>query len=514
MASAVNLVRRFRTLHALVIGDAMLDTYFEGTTSRICNEGPVPVVRKTAEHRAPGGAANAASNLRALGAEVTFLGVVGGDTAGAQLRAALRGFDLDDSTLVEDPDGTTLHKMRILADGQYVVRFDEDGARELGRDIELEMVSRLRQRFALCDLVLVSDYAYGAVCDLLLDHLRALRADRPCPLIVDSKLLHRYKTMRATVVTPNLVEARLLVERGQRADASTTDGHVALEETEQLGRAVLDQLDAEYAAITLAADGVFLIDRQGHTAHLPTHQVAHANVAGAGDSFAAALALALTAGADILESAQIALDVAALAVTKRWTSVVHHQELLQRVSLRDHTMKPHPRVPATEASARQALSRTMAALAAKRKAGRTIVFTNGVFDILHAGHVEFLRKAKALGDVLVVGVNSDRGARALKGQLRPINSERDRMALVEALEPVDHVVLFDDETPEALIRALRPDIHVKGGDYEGEPLPEGEAVREVGGRIMILPLVGSLSTSGVIDRIVSLVSDGEGGAQL
>ncbi len=226
------------------------------------------------------------------------------------------------------------------------------------------------------------------------------------------------------------------------------------------------------------------------------------------------MALALGAGASIEEAAKIGIDAAGIAITKRWTSVVHYQELLQRVSLRDHATDAtgvHSDTSLTSPkSMEEALSRLVVQLNIERQAGRTIVFTNGVFDILHAGHVHFLRQAKELGDVLVVGVNTDRGAQRLKGKSRPINSARDRLALVAALDPVDHVILFDEDTPTELIRALRPHVHVKGGDYADEVLPEAEAVREVGGRIVILPLAGSMSTSSVIDRIISLASsDGE-----
>ena len=259
-------------------------------------------------------------------------------------------------------------------------------------------------------------------------------------------------------------------------------------------------------ALTLAERGVLLMDRAGQALHLPAHPVAHANVAGAGDSFASALALALAAGGSPREAAQIAIDAAGIAVTKRWTATVQHQELLQRVSLRESSDHPAARMPATEDDTRAALARLMARLAAERQAGRRIVFTNGVFDILHAGHVGFLREAKALGDVLVVGVNTDRSARRLKGERRPINSERDRLALVAAMDVVDDVVLFDEDTPTSLIRALRPHLHVKGGDYAGEPLPERDAVREVGAELVILPLIGDLSTSRVIERIVRLAA--------
>jgi D-beta-D-heptose 7-phosphate kinase/D-beta-D-heptose 1-phosphate adenosyltransferase len=263
-------------------------------------------------------------------------------------------------------------------------------------------------------------------------------------------------------------------------------------------------VDAGHVAITLAGEGVLLLDRAGGGArHLPAHPVAGANDVGAGDSFAAAAGLALAAGAGPEEAARIGIDAGSIAVTKRRTAVVGGQELLQRVSLRvGAEADPDP----------AAVGPLAARLDAERLAGRRIVFTNGVFDILHAGHVRFLREARALGDLLVVGVNSDRSARRLKGASRPITGERDRLALVAALDAVDHALLFDEETPAETIRALRPHIHVKGGDYAGETLPEAEAVRAVGGRIEILPLSGGLSTSKVIDRILALAPFGQPGS--
>jgi D-beta-D-heptose 7-phosphate kinase/D-beta-D-heptose 1-phosphate adenosyltransferase len=237
--------------------------------------------------------------------------------------------------------------------------------------------------------------------------------------------------------------------------------------------------------------GVLVVERGGRVTHVPTHPATRANDVGAGDSFTAASALALAAGASPVEAVRIGVEAGRIAVTKRRTAVVYHQELLQRVSLGEQERAP-------------SLDEVVAQLNAERLDGRTVVFTNGVFDILHAGHVRFLREAKRLGDVLVVGVNSDASAQRLKGVHRPINSERDRRALVAALEGVDHAVTFDEDTPAQLIRALRPDVHVKGGDYLNVPLPEAEAVREVGGRIEVLPLVKDRSTTAVIDRILTL----------
>ncbi|HET7093049.1 MAG TPA: D-glycero-beta-D-manno-heptose 1-phosphate adenylyltransferase, partial [Thermomicrobiales bacterium] len=220
---------------------------------------------------------------------------------------------------------------------------------------------------------------------------------------------------------------------------------------------------------------------------------------GAGDSFAAALALALAAGASMPAAARIGIDAAAIAIAHQRTSVVPYQELLRRASLDDQPAPP-------------SLLELRDRLDADRSAGKRIVFTNGVFDILHAGHVQLLRRARALGDILVVGVNSDASTRRLKGPARPINRERDRLALVAALESVSHAFLFDEDNPANAIRLLRPHVHVKGGDYTTDALPEIDAVREVGAQVEILSLVEGRSTTGVIDRIVSLVHDGTLGA--
>ncbi len=497
----VELVRRFRALRVIVIGDAMLDTYLEGTASRLCREGPVPVVRKTGEYYVPGGAANTAANLRSLGAEVCFLSIVGHDIAGSRLRAALKDLGVDDRWIVEDESGNTLHKLRIQADGQYVVRFDED-AQYHAQEIQDQLANNLKQVFKQSDLVVISDYGYGSISEQLIEYIKMLHSLHPCPLLVDAKNLYRYRNMGATVVTPNYLEARLLIEAGQSAELPISSSGINLSEVEYVGRRLLTILDAEHAAITLAADGAFLIDREGKSQHIPTHPLAQANDVGAGDSFAAAMALALASGGNMEEAALIAIDAAGIALAKRGTATVSFQELLQKVSLRDNARLAPPFV--TDTYSRGTFSRFAQQLGQERIQGKTVVFTNGVFDILHAGHVQFLRQAKELGDILIVGINSDQSTRRLKGKKRPINSERDRMALVAALDPVDHVILFDEDTPIELIRALKPDIHVKGGDYTDEFLPEAESVHEVGGRVVILPLAGSLSTTNLIERIITL----------
>ncbi len=502
MTSAIDLVRHFRRLRVLVIGDAMLDTYLEGTAARLCSEGPVPVVSKTAEYRIPGGAANTAANLRALDAEVYFLGLVGSDLAGGILRTTLRQHGISDQWLIEDGTGQTLHKLRILADGQYVVRFDE-GPSVYSAASQQRLIRALEEVYSLCDLVVMSDYRYGVLSDALLARFHDLHTAQPKVLLIDSKALHRFRMLAATVVTPNLLEAHAFTGIAEEETLN-------LATVEQIALNMLSSLKTQHVAITLGANGVFLFDRQEHVAHLPAHPVIHANDVGAGDSFASAMALALAAGGTIEEAARIGIDAASIAITHQRTAVVQYQELLQRVSLREYSsymsvLSSYSRKD-TLTSQTELLQLT-SFLDAERELGHRIVFTNGVFDILHAGHVHFLRQAKALGDVLIVGVNSDRSTQRLKGTGRPINNERDRMALVAALDAVDAVLLFDEDTPTELIRMLRPNIHAKGGDYADEALPEAEAVVAGGGQVVILPLVGTMSTSTVIDRIASLHED-------
>lgn len=503
-ASTTALIRRFRDLRVLVIGDAMLDTYLEGTATRLCSEGPVPVVAGTAEYRCPGGAANTAANLRALDAEVFLLSVVGQDLAGSLLRSTLQRYGVSDRWLVEDENVSTLHKLRILANGQYMIRFDEGGgAAEGGAECYTEACQRrllalLEEAYALCDLVVVSDYRYGVLSGPLVAHLQLLHAAQPKVLLVDSKALEHFQALKATVLTPNYQEACALVERMDSAHyVSHHFNPMSRDAVERLGKRLLGLLRAEHIVITLGEAGACLLNRQGVCRHFPAHSVPRADDVGAGDTFASALALTLAVGGSLEEAVRIGIDAAGIAVTHPRTVVVRYQELLQRVSLREYAAQ------ASSSGVRLDLTSLVARLQEARWDGRTVVFTNGIFDILHAGHVQFLRQAKALGDILVVGINSDGSVQRRKGQGWPINSEQDRLALVEALEMVDYVVLFAEDTPCELIRLLQPHIHVKGGDYADEALPEAEVVREVGGRIVILPLAG---THSVIDRIITLAA--------
>jgi D-beta-D-heptose 7-phosphate kinase/D-beta-D-heptose 1-phosphate adenosyltransferase len=495
----VALVRRFSRLRALVIGDAILDSYLDGVASRLSSEGPVPVVLRQAERHAPGGAANTASNLRALGADVLFIGVVGEDEAGGRLLDALRMQGVDDGRLIRRPDRATVHKMRILANGQYVVRVDHEDRSPCATGCAQRLADLLEEQFDRCDAVVVSDYGYGTVAPEVIERIRRLQARRPSVLLIDAKKLRRFRDVPSTVVTPNLAEAQHLLDGcvSDSGDAIRRDDPAWI--TEQL----FNEIPTAHLALTLGAEGLYFASRSADAFRLPARPLARAHDIGAGDSFAAALALSLAAEAAPREAAALAMQAAAIAVSKPGTASVAASELIQQV-VGEPARRSRRRVPTHELGAPRDIDALRRELDRQRSEGRSVVFTNGVFDILHAGHIRLLRQAREQGDILVVGVNSDRSVRRLKGRSRPINNEHDRLTLLSALDCVDHVVLFDDDTASSTIRAVRPDIYVKGGDYRPDSLPEAPVVDEVGGRIVILPHFGAISTSQMIDRIVSL----------
>lgn len=482
-SSAFNVVRRFPGLKALVVGDAILDSYYEGTADRIAREGPVPVIRRRGAAEAPGGAANTAANLAALGAEVRLVALAGDDEPGRSLSAVLARAGVSDRWLVRDPGCATLHKLRIVADGQYLVRFDEGETLDRSPQAEAQLLRAASGAFADADLIVCSDYGEGVLSGAMIAMLGDLRRERPCVMVVDPRQPLRYAAAAATLIAPDLDAAlrAAALERQRGEEPAAAAGRAAAR--------LRELVDAEHIAVTAGGDGVVLAGTSSVT-HLAARRVPRAGDVGAGDTFTAATALALACGASADLAARIGMDAAAIAVTRPRTAIVSHRELLSRASL-DETRAP------------MSLKDVAAAVDRERFAGKRIVFTNGVFDMLHAGHVHLLQRAKGLGEILVVGINSDASTRRLKGPTRPINPEADRLALLLALESVDYALIFDDDTATEAIRALRPDIHVKGGDYSPDTLPERAAVEEIGGRIEILPLVEGRSTTGAIQRIAA-----------
>jgi D-beta-D-heptose 7-phosphate kinase / D-beta-D-heptose 1-phosphate adenosyltransferase len=480
-------IDRFAGLNVLVVGDAMLDSYLEGTSGRLCPEAPVPVVNVTGRRDAPGGAANAAVNARALGAGVQFLALVGGDDEGCLLRKALAARDVSAEHLVVCPARRTQAKQRVVASGQILVRFDQGDGGPLEPDCERALIDRLKALWRRADAVLVSDYGYGVVSARLIETIARLQRRHPRVLVADGKRLGALREVGLTAAKPNYREALALL--GLAAEAG--DDRAA--RLTAHGPRVLAETGAGIAAVTLDVDGALVFERgrPPYRTYATPRPPGHA--AGAGDTYVAALALAVAAGADTPAAAELAAAAAAVVVAQDGTAACTARELRDRVA-------GGGKVAADRAS-------LAGCLAEERRRGRRIVFTNGCFDVLHRGHVIYLSRAKALGDLLVVGVNSDEGIRRLKGPTRPLNCLDDRLEVLAALSCVDHLVAFDEDTPHELIRALRPDVFVKGGDYTRDRLPEAALVEELGGVVRILPYLEERSTTGLIERIRATFTD-------
>jgi len=483
-ASSRRVVGAFAGMRVVVVGDAILDRWLHGRSTRLSREAPVPVVDLDERLDVPGGAANTAINLAALGAQVRLLAVLGDDPEGATLRDATAAAGVDTAGVVLHPSRRTLAKHRLTAAGQLLLRFDQGTTDPLAGEAEAALAAAVRAALADADALVVSDYEGGVRAPAV---LRALARWRHCGArvcTVDARSPAAWRTLRPTAVKPNYAEAARLLglpaeDAGDRAAAVVEHG----------GR-LLDRTNAAIAAVTLDTDGAVVLERGAPAYRTYAVPVDKPMATGCGDTYVAALTLALAAGAGTVHSAELASAAAGVVVHKPGTATCTAAELCED--------DPGAVKRVADAAALTGLART------HRLAGRRIVFTNGCFDILHRGHVTYLSRAKALGDVLVVAVNSDASVARLKGPTRPINPLEDRLEVLAALSCVDHVVAFDDDSPVALLRAARPDVYVKGGDYTRETLPEAPLVESLGGTVTILEYLEERSTTGIIERISAI----------
>ncbi|MCU0492970.1 MAG: PfkB family carbohydrate kinase [Chloroflexaceae bacterium] len=468
MSSLSHIINSFANLHVLVIGDVMLDSYLEGNSERICREAPVPVVDVLRRTDAPGGAANTAANLRSLGASVSLLAVSGDDGEATLLRRALGERGIDDAHLLALPGRATLAKHRIIASGHMLLRYDQGDTEAVDGASERALITRLRDLVPTCDAIVVSDYGYGVLTPRVIEVLGEVQARSPRVLLADAKNLRAYRNAGLTAVKPNYNEAvRLLgphLLRGVESRVEAIASH---------GERLLESIGTRIAAVTLDTDGALVFERGSLPYRTYAQPTAHARAAGAGDTFVSGLALALAAGATTPAAAEIASAAAAIVVSHNGTVTCSAADLHEHLSGGN-------KVAAS-------LERLAERLERARANGQRIVFTNGCFDLLHQGHIALLNRAKTLGDLLVVGVNSDESVRRLKGLGRPLCSLAERMEVLAALSCIDHLIAFDDDLPHGLIQAIRPDVVVKGGDYSRASMPEAALVEHLGGRIEFLP---------------------------
>ncbi|WP_416403626.1 D-glycero-beta-D-manno-heptose 1-phosphate adenylyltransferase [Arthrobacter sp. LFS091] len=473
-----------------VIGDSILDGWWDGTIERFCREAPAPVVQVQRRDFAPGGAANTAMNLAAMGAEVRFVSVVGEDAAGLQLLEQLEDAGVDVSHVVSHPEMVTTTKYRVSSGGQVMLRLDDaaPGLPVEGLEVMAALVPEAIEGAAA---VVLCDYGAGALSGPVRSALLGLlapakRQDRL--VVVDAHDPGAWAGLKPHLATPNAQEAsRLLgVEfPGGAARCPFVEAHA-----EQLLRAS----GASAVVVTLDREGTLTVKSGPDTEEVATHRTwarpqAEKQASGAGDTFVAALTLARAAGLPLTTSVDLAQAAADVVVHRPGTSVCTTDELTHHLSgFADTALTAGELARHVEEH---------------RREGRRIVLTNGCFDVLHRGHTRYLNQAKQLGDVLVVALNSDSSVRQLKGPDRPVNHEADRAAVIAALSCVDHVTVFDTPTPIPLIELLRPDVYAKGGDYTPEMLAETAAVERCGGTVTILDYVPEHSTTAVLERIRS-----------
>jgi D-beta-D-heptose 7-phosphate kinase/D-beta-D-heptose 1-phosphate adenosyltransferase len=472
---------RFRSNRILVLGDHMLDIHLRGRADRISPEAPVPVVTLCGESRTPGGAGNAVNNLVALGAGVLAAGVLGDDAEGRLLLETFTAMGVDTSALVVQPGRQTTVKTRVIAGHQHVLRIDRDSPEPISAAAEAALLQALIDALPQVQAVLVSDYGKGSVTGGLLESAIAAAKRLSIPVVVDPKGrdVSRYKG--ATLLTPNRGEAAL-------AAGIATDGSEGLH---RAGSRLLELTGVPNVLVTLGKDGMLLFKRGQPPRRITGEARQVFDVTGAGDTVAATATLALAAGTAVEEAVMLANTAAGIVVSKLGTAAVSLRELKNALASEG-----------TEDIAKLVLFPEIGTLAAELKsANRRIAFTNGCFDLLHAGHIHLLAEARKLGDVLIVAIDDDENVRRLKGPGRPVVREHERLRMIAALDAVDFVTVFSEGRLEELVGILLPDVLIKGADYRGRVIVGQDTVEKNGGRVVLVPLLEGLSSSGIIAKI-------------
>lgn len=484
--NAESFFNRARQIKALVIGDLMLDEYLWGKAERISPEAPVQVVDVLREDLRLGGAGNVVNNLVALGCKVSVCSVIGGDENGSHLRHAFTGKGVDTAGVFEDPLRHTSKKTRVIAANQQIVRIDHETRDDVSAEFENKVIAYLEALDEDVRVILVSDYLKGVLTERVLAAVKVAGQRLRIPVVVDPKGNDYGKYQGVTIITPNRKEAEIA-------------SHIAIRDQASLDRAaemLLTGLELDALLITRSDEGMSLFTARGESVHIPTVAREVYDVTGAGDTVLSVLGLGLACGLNFEESAWLANVAAGVAVAKLGTSTVSPAEIIVELG-RGHQDSD------TKIKNIDVLTEL---LGAEKQRGKKIVFTNGCFDLIHAGHVKYLQKAKAFGDILVLGLNSDESVRRLKGEKRPLIAQEERAHILAALDCIDYVVVFGEDTPYALIAAIRPDILVKGGDYTPETVVGRDIVEAGGGRVELVEFVDGRSTTDLIEKILERYS--------
>ena len=460
----------------LVLGDLMIDHYLWGSCERISPEAPVQVVDIAKETTVLGGAGNVINNLKALGADVSVAGVIGDDDNGEELREMLREIDVDTQNLITQRERKTSKKSRVIAVSQQILRYDKESKDAITHESVEKILDSVKENIQEYDALILSDYGKGVLTDELCQAVIKLANENSVKVLVDPKGSDFSKYRGAYLLTPNKKEAQLATGIDIKDDASLQEALLQLK----------SECDLDISLITLSEDGIAIFDTE--LKKFPTVAKEVFDVTGAGDTVIASIAYALSAGKSIDETAQFANLAAGVVVGKIGSATVTIDEIEEyEASLHKSTSDAHIK---TFAEIDEIVQRY-------KKNGKKVVFTNGCFDILHVGHVKYLQIAKSFGDVLIVGLNSDASVSRLKGPTRPVNVAEDRAYLLAALEAVDFVVPFEEDTPYELIKMIAPDVLVKGGDYEGKAVVGTEFAKE----LKLVDFVDGKSTTKTIEKI-------------
>jgi D-beta-D-heptose 7-phosphate kinase/D-beta-D-heptose 1-phosphate adenosyltransferase len=477
-----SLFSRTKELKALVIGDLMLDEYLWGKTDRISPEAPVQVVDVMREDLRLGGAGNVVNNLVALGCSVAVCSVIGVDDNGAYLKQLFSQMGVATDGLFDDTDRLTGKKTRVMAAHQQIVRIDRESKDALQSAIEAKLIAWSRAHAGNYDVLVVSDYLKGVLTPALLAAVINMGKEANIPVVIDPKGSDYSKYAGATILTPN------------RKEAEQACGIAIHDETSLTAAAekLLQSLHLSALLITRSEAGMSLFRPELPPLHIPTVAREVYDVTGAGDTVLAVLSLGLASGLSVDDSAKLANTAAGIVVGKLGTSTLTAVEILDEIG-REHR-DSNNKIKNLDVLA--------GIIAAEKTRGKRIVFTNGCFDLLHVGHVKYLQKARSFGDILILGLNSDASIKRLKGDKRPLIAEGERAHILAALDCIDYVVIFDEDTPLHLIATLQPSILVKGGDYTLDGVVGREIVEAAGGRVELVQFVDGKSTTNIIGKIL------------
>jgi D-beta-D-heptose 7-phosphate kinase / D-beta-D-heptose 1-phosphate adenosyltransferase len=485
--TVVRLLSKFHSARVLILGDVMLDRFVYGAVERISPEAPIPVVSVERTLDMPGGAANVARNVSALGAQCTLLGIVGTDSTADRLQHQLALAPAIRVHLISDVTRPTSLKTRYVADGQQVMRADVEHRGAVSADVARQLLTRFAAEIHAAEIVILSDYAKGVFSDLVVREAIGIARQFNKPIVVDPKSKDLARYTGATVLTPNRIELQGACGIECQSDDQVTQG----------ARRVLDRGFCSALVVTRGTQGMSVIGPNGNITHLPTEARQVYDVSGAGDTVVATLALGMASGGDVIEAASLANMAAGIVVGKRGTATVTPGDIIA-------SMPPLGRH--SDPMKIYSVDNVLPLVREWRERGLKVAFTNGCFDLLHPGHISLLDQARRSADRLVVGLNADASVRRLKGPSRPIQGEVARATVLAAVKSVDAVVIFANDTPLDLIEAVRPDVLVKGADYTVETVVGAEQITKHGGRVVLASLVDGYSTSDTVARVANASS--------